>query len=376
MNTPIIISIDGNIGSGKSTLYTDLKNYYENNDSICFVPEPVDNWKDIKDVEGTPILTNLYKDTKKYAFRFQMMAYISRLQLLQNIVDEKKYKIIITERSVETDRNVFAKMLYDDGMIEHDEYTIYNMWFDHFIKNIKVSGIIYVKADPTICDTRVKKRNREGESIPLEYLSKCHDYHENWLENLETNKLIIDANVDTSFNKNNIRELWVEQINSWINKLFIDDDKYNLYFDGACRGNPCQNIGLGVVLYKDNEIIDTNSVPKVCVNGTNNVAEYMALVEGLKLAANNKIQNLNVYGDSQLIINQLNGIYKITSPNLIPLYDAVKNYEMYFNTITYIHVKREHNKVADKLANEALDSLQNRESSQSLWINMEDIPYY
>lgn len=48
-------------------------------------------------------------------------------------------------------------MLYDDGMIEHDEYTIYNMWFDHFIKNLNVSGIIYVKADPTICDTRVKK---------------------------------------------------------------------------------------------------------------------------------------------------------------------------------------------------------------------------
>ena len=118
---PIILSIDGNIGSGKSTLYKDLQEYYKNHPDICFVPEPVDDWTNIVDGENTPILTNLYKDTKRYAFRFQMMAYISRLHLLRQKVKENKYKIIISERSVQTDRNVFARMLYDDGMIEHDE---------------------------------------------------------------------------------------------------------------------------------------------------------------------------------------------------------------------------------------------------------------
>ncbi len=64
---PIILSIDGNIGSGKSTLYADLQRYYSNNTDICFVPEPVDDWTNIVDANNTPILTNLYKDTRKYA---------------------------------------------------------------------------------------------------------------------------------------------------------------------------------------------------------------------------------------------------------------------------------------------------------------------
>ena len=89
MNSPLILSIDGNIGSGKSTLYADLQTYYANNNDICFVPEPVDEWKSIIDHEGTPILTNLYKNTPKYAFRFQMMAYISRLHLLSQLNKSK-----------------------------------------------------------------------------------------------------------------------------------------------------------------------------------------------------------------------------------------------------------------------------------------------
>ena len=83
MKSPFILSIDGNIGSGKSTLYADLQTYYKDNTEICFCPEPVDSWTKIVDSNNTPILTNLYKDTKKYAFRFQMMAYISRLHLLR-----------------------------------------------------------------------------------------------------------------------------------------------------------------------------------------------------------------------------------------------------------------------------------------------------
>ena len=113
---PLILSIDGNIGSGKSTLYADLQVYYANNPDICFVPEPVDEWSKIVDHQGTPILTNLYKDTSKYAFRFQMMAYISRLVILKQALT-KGYDIIISERSLNTDRNIFAKMLYDDGKI-------------------------------------------------------------------------------------------------------------------------------------------------------------------------------------------------------------------------------------------------------------------
>ena len=265
MNNPIILSIDGNIGSGKSTLYEELQSYYKGNEDICFVPEPVDDWKSIMDKSGVPILTNLYKDTNKYAFRFQMMAYISRLHLLRKQVKENKYKIIISERCVQTDKNVFAQMLYDDELIEHDEFQIYLMWFDEFLDDIKLSGIIYVRAEPHVCSERVKIRAREGENIPIEYLTKCHDYHEKWL-NTYNEKIVIDANIDTRIKENQIiREGWINKIDVWINKHLCQNDVNiisknhskldidsvycpTLYFDGACRGNPSDKLGLGAII--------------------------------------------------------------------------------------------------------------------------------
>lgn len=220
MSKNIIISIDGNIGSGKSTLYENLKDFYKNDAKICFVPEPVEEWHNIVDDNGSPILSNFYKDQKKYAFRFQMMAYISRLNLIRKKVIEKKYDYIISERSVLTDKNVFAQMLYDDGFIEKDEFSIYLKWFDEFLDDVGVSGMVYVSAEPEICHSRVVKRGREGENIPIEYLKKCHDYHEKWIDGLESNISImrIMANVDTTIDKN-IRIQWIEDIDNWMKTI-------------------------------------------------------------------------------------------------------------------------------------------------------------
>ena len=379
MNTPIILSIDGNIGSGKSTLYEELKTYYSSNNDICFVPEPVDDWKSIVDKHNVPILTNLYKDTNKYAFRFQMMAYISRLHLLRQKIKENKYRIIISERCVHTDKNVFAQMLYDDGLIEHDEYQIYLKWFEEFLDDIKLSGIIYVRADPNVCDTRVKIRSREGENIPLEYLTKCHNYHEKWLNDESSyDKITIDANVDTTNGENkHIREKWIQEIDVWIlQKLCIDDtdhiqkqktlyyddesgntlhDSPILYFDGACRGNPSDRLGLGAVIKDNNGNIITFCSEVSENGGSNNDAEYLSLIAGLKLAIRSQIKTLNVKGDSALIINQVTGKFQVKAENLIPLHNTVKELEKNFYNIDYQHVKREFNKDADKLANQSLD---------------------
>ena len=100
----------------KSTLYNNLKKYYDDRSDICFVPEPVNDWKNIVDSENVPILTNLYKNTTKFAFSSNDGIYITSTSF-KTKVKENKYKIIISERSVETDKNVFAKMLYDDGMM-------------------------------------------------------------------------------------------------------------------------------------------------------------------------------------------------------------------------------------------------------------------
>lgn len=193
-----IFSIEGNIGSGKSTLVKELKKSVPNilDKKVVYVQEPVDEWSKIKDKKGETILEKFYANQHKYAFSFQMMAYISRLALLRNIVRENPDAIIITERSVFTDREVFAKMLYDEGKIEEVDYQIYLKWFDEFIEEIPVTGLIYVTTTPEKSKERVDLRARAGESIPLSYLQRCHNYHESWIKNINKQVCLFNGNVD------------------------------------------------------------------------------------------------------------------------------------------------------------------------------------
>ena len=182
-----IYTIEGNIGSGKSTLIKYLEKLKLD---FVFLPEPVDAWEKIKDNDGKNIIELYYNDQGRYAFAFQMMAYISRLSLLRKA---NKFSIIITERCLHTDREIFAKMLYDSGKIDDPCYQIYLMWFDEFLSEAKVNGIIYIKTLPETCLKRISIRNRQGESIPLEYLSSCHEYHENWINNTDIPKIILNG---------------------------------------------------------------------------------------------------------------------------------------------------------------------------------------
>ena len=219
-----IVSIEGNIGSGKSTLLENLRNYYNENSCVVFLREPVDDWEKIKDKEGNTMLKKFYADQEKYSFAFQMMAYISRLKILRDIVkkikdDKSKNYIIITERSLYTDKYVFAKMLHDQGKIEDVCYQIYLNWFDEFAKDFPIDYSVYVNTDPQICYNRIHKRAREGEEvIPLAYLQECHNYHEEFLEGdrcIKTNKLILDGNVNI-YENTEIVDLWINQINVFI----------------------------------------------------------------------------------------------------------------------------------------------------------------
>ena len=216
-----IYSIEGNIGSGKSTLIRCLNKINKN---IIFVLEPVDEWATISDKDGENILTKFYRDQTKYAFSFQMMAYISRLSKLKRIIAVNPDSIIITERSILTDKNVFAKMLYDDNHIEEVNYTIYLKWFDEFIKDIPQSGFIYIKTCPQICFDRVQKRNRIGETISLDYLSKCHRYHESWLDG-EENILLLDGSISFE-NDEEIINQWHHKISNFVS--LKTKDKINL----------------------------------------------------------------------------------------------------------------------------------------------------
>ena len=219
----MLFAVDGNIGSGKSSRVNDLKKHLKHNPSFIFLQEPVDDWNSIKSKDGTTMLQKFYCDQDKYAFSFQMMAYISRLSLLRKTIRENPDCHIVTERSIFTDRNVFAKMLYDDDKIEEVEYQIYLKWFDEFAKETKIDGVIYVHTSPNVCYDRIKKRSRTGEeSIPLEYLKKCHDYHDKWILNDEENLQIIDGNVDTEQSPDIIQK-WMEDIVNFMGDI-IDNE--------------------------------------------------------------------------------------------------------------------------------------------------------
>lgn len=181
---PRIISIEGNIGSGKSTLLNKLRDQLQapNELKIGYMLEPVDVWNTVMDKQGVPILEKYYANQTRYAFPFQMMAYISRLAILREAIRRDEYDVIIMERSIFTDCHVFAKMLFDDGKLEDIEYEIYQRWFREFVPEIRPIDIIYIRASPSVADERVKQRSRPGEQeIPLSYLQNCHQYHEDWL---------------------------------------------------------------------------------------------------------------------------------------------------------------------------------------------------
>ena len=204
-----IISIEGNIGSGKSTLFEKLKIHFANNKNIIFVREPVDIWESIQDENGTTILEKFYQDQIKYSFSFQIMAYISRINLLKETIKQHPGVTIITERSLYTDKMVFAKMLYDTHKIEYINYQIYLNLFDTFKNDFNVDNIIYIKTDPDICYNRILKRARNGENnISLDYLQLCDTYHNNMVDILECDKIVLNGNVDIYEN--------VSQLNDWI----------------------------------------------------------------------------------------------------------------------------------------------------------------
>jgi deoxyguanosine kinase len=230
---PVLVSIEGNIGSGKSTL---LKRLRELEPSWTFVDEPVDSWLTIRNEQGESLLEVFYKDIKRWAYTFQNAAVLSRGQMVQKAVEEWKEtygrmlkelaqhyhdkrvnelvplvpsRIILMERCVETDRNVFAKMLKADGKMDGIEWILYEKWYDFITGMVpKINAFIWVDTDADTCSQRIKQRAREGEDdIPLEYLQNLEKVHKEWLEENQNAKVY--------------RSQDVEEIRAYINSLDI-----------------------------------------------------------------------------------------------------------------------------------------------------------
>ncbi len=131
---------------------------------------------------------------------------------------------------------------------------------------------------------------------------------------------------------------------------------YVLYTDGASRGNPGR-AGVGAALYRvtDDGLRRVEEVSRDIGITTNNVAEYQAVIDGLEVATRFHPDVLILRADSQLLIRQLEGRYRVKSPNLKPLFARVRELLDRFPEVRLEHVPRAENEVADALANAALD---------------------
>lgn len=192
---PVIISIEGNIGSGKSSFVKYLK-FLLKDEAVVVIPEPVQEWVKIRDSSGKTMISYFYEDQERNSFSFQMMAYISRLAGLKKAIEENpSAKVIITERCLQTDRNVFAKMLFHDKKIRDIDYQIYQKWFDTFAMDYTPNYYIYLRANAEVCSERIHKRARIGEEhIPIEYLEACGNSHDEWLT-LRENTFVCDGSL-------------------------------------------------------------------------------------------------------------------------------------------------------------------------------------
>ena len=126
-----------------------------------------------------------------------------------------------------------------------------------------------------------------------------------------------------------------------------------LMVDGASRGNPGE-AGCGAVLFNP-EGESVRELSRYLGKATNNVAEYAGLLMGLEEALKLLIKRLRVESDSELLVRQLNGIYRVKEPRLVELHQKARELLRRFESYRIMHVRREQNRIADRLANQGID---------------------
>lgn len=230
------LCIEGNIGSGKSTFIKKLL------DSLDFsiVYEPTNEWQDINGINALDIF---YKDTKRWAYSFQSYVFLTRIKAIEEEYKRTKKDLFFAERSVFADRYAFGKVCHDLYFINELEWNMYCKWHKWMIEeHTKIpAGFIYLKVDPNIAYSRIKKRGRfEESSISLDYLTLLNNCHEDWLINKKNvyniisniPVLVLDCNEDFEYNEDNWKIL-LKYVNNFIinniydNNLFIGHGEEN-----------------------------------------------------------------------------------------------------------------------------------------------------
>jgi deoxyadenosine/deoxycytidine kinase len=173
-NKPFIVSIEGNIGSGKSTML----NYFNKFTDVELIPEPVKDWCD---VNGHNLLGKMYEDPKRWSFQFQSYVQLSRLKLLKEPTD---CSVKIIERSLQNNRFCFLENHRKEETLVSAELNVLYTWFSFLQTNmdINLDLIVYLKTSPEVAYERLKKRGRKEESgVPMDFIKHLHQCYEDWL---------------------------------------------------------------------------------------------------------------------------------------------------------------------------------------------------
>ncbi|XP_075712788.1 deoxyguanosine kinase, mitochondrial-like isoform X2 [Rhinoderma darwinii] len=183
-------SVEGNIAAGKSTL---LRLVCAAQPEWSLMAEPLQKWQHVHSSshqEVDNLLQLLYDDPARWSYTFQTLSCMGRFKAQIETPPEHLLKqrepVQIFERSVYSDRFVFAKALFELNHLNEIEWSLYQEWhsflIEEFGKRAALDGIIYLRATPEKCFERLQKRARKEEkTVTQGYLQKLHDQHECWL---------------------------------------------------------------------------------------------------------------------------------------------------------------------------------------------------
>ncbi|XP_063167405.1 deoxyguanosine kinase, mitochondrial [Candoia aspera] len=190
------LSVEGNIAAGKSTFVALLRRAFP---GWRLTPEPVAKWQEVRAAApreaSAPqnfgnLLQMVYREPSRWSYTFQTYSCLSRLKahLEPLAVEAQKTQepVQVFERSVYSDRYIFAKNLFEIGHLTEMEWVIYQDWHTFLLQTfgdqLALHGFLYLQAPPEVCFERLRCRSRpEEEGVQLPYLEQLHVQHEDWL---------------------------------------------------------------------------------------------------------------------------------------------------------------------------------------------------
>jgi deoxyadenosine/deoxycytidine kinase len=172
-----MILLEGNIGAGKSTLGRTLAE----SGLFAFIEEPVEVWQ--KGFAAN-LLDAFYADMKRWAFTFQITAFVTRAKTWKEVLALTDHSRVVLERSIFTDRYVFAANSHQLGGMSDVEWQVYCGLWDFLVSNycVEPDCILYYRTPAEVCVERMKSRGRSEEAgVSLEYLRQLEALHDQWL---------------------------------------------------------------------------------------------------------------------------------------------------------------------------------------------------